>query len=202
MNIFKSTREFVVVDKHQVDERRWKNVKSKDNLHVYTERPRKKIEGMGGLPENYPSENQELNNDAGTSKGLPIMLSVGTFVGEMADLMFGVVNPTLDIMRIKASYVHDLDSASVLCSVVEPSEEEPFRSLVIKWMTIDVPLQSTNLRKITFCAKCMAEAIKWNALEPARDQAAGYEAYKAISTSSQSETPDSSTYDLIWGNLE
>ncbi|OWY96181.1 hypothetical protein PHMEG_00033617 [Phytophthora megakarya] len=80
-------------------------------------------------------------------KELPVMLSVGTFVGEMDDLMFGVVNPTLDVMRIKASYVHDLDSAAVLCPVVEPSEEEPFRSLVVKWMTIDVPLQSTNLVK-------------------------------------------------------
>ncbi|EEY53811.1 uncharacterized protein PITG_07415 [Phytophthora infestans T30-4] len=61
--------------------------------------------------------------------------------------MFGVMSPTLDSMRIKASYVHDFDNAAVLCSVVEPSKEEPFQSLVIKWMSIDPPLQSAKLSK-------------------------------------------------------
>ncbi|KAK1940796.1 hypothetical protein P3T76_007502 [Phytophthora citrophthora] len=141
---FHKYEEFVVVDKRQVDEKQWKPVKSKDNLHVYTERTRKELTRMGIEPEKCLSETQCLTQPA---KDLPVMLSVGTFVGQMDDLMFGVVNPTLDVMRIKASYVHDLDSAAVLCPVVEPSEEEPFRSLVIKWMTIDVPLQSTNLVK-------------------------------------------------------
>eukprot|EP00644_Phytophthora_capsici_P002007 jgi/Phyca11/575513/estExt2_Genewise1.C_PHYCAscaffold_740136 len=141
---FHKYEEFVVIDKRQVDEKRWKPVKSKDNLHVYTERTRKELTRMGLVPENSLSETQRLSEPA---KDLPVMLSVGTFVGQMDDLMFGVVNPTLDVMRIKASYVHDLDSAAVLCPVVEPSEEEPFRSLVIKWMTIDVPLQSTNFVK-------------------------------------------------------
>ncbi|KAF4314700.1 hypothetical protein G195_011626, partial [Phytophthora kernoviae 00238/432] len=120
--------EFAIDDKHKVNEQRWKHVKSKDNLHVYTEQT-------------------QQNSSSSSVENLPVMLSVGTFVGQMDDLMFGVVNPTLDVMRIKASYVHDLDSAAVLCPVVEPTVEEPFRSLVIKWMTIDVPLQSTNLVK-------------------------------------------------------
>ncbi|KAG6952237.1 hypothetical protein JG688_00013360 [Phytophthora aleatoria] len=115
---FQEYEDFVVVTKSQVDENRWKHVKSKDNQHI-----------------------------AAAEKDLPVVLSVGTLVGDVDDVMFGVVNPTLDVMRIKASYVHDLDSAAVLCSVVEPSVEEPFRSLVIKWMTIDLPLQSTSLVK-------------------------------------------------------
>ncbi|EGZ14635.1 hypothetical protein PHYSODRAFT_405166, partial [Phytophthora sojae] len=43
-------------------------------------------------------------------------------------------------------------------------------------------------RKITFCAKCVSTATKCDAQEAARDQATGYEAYKALSTSSQSNT--------------
>ncbi|KAG7395449.1 hypothetical protein PHYBOEH_003740 [Phytophthora boehmeriae] len=128
---FQKYEEFVVANKQQVDEQRWKHVKSKDNFHMYTERIR---------------QNGETGGEA-TAKDLPVMLGAGTFVGQVDDLMFGVVNPTVDIMRIKASYVHDLDSAAVLCPVVEPSEDEPFRSVVIKWMTIDLPLQSTNLVK-------------------------------------------------------
>ncbi|KAE9048753.1 hypothetical protein PR001_g3701 [Phytophthora rubi] len=120
---------FVNVDKHKVDEQHWKLVKSKDNQHVYAER----------------SGKNKASTDGATD--IPVVLSVGTLVGDVDDVMFGVVNPTLDVMRVKASYVHDIDSAAVLCSVVEPSAEEPFRSLIIEWMTIDVPLQSTNLVK-------------------------------------------------------
>ncbi|KAI9982754.1 hypothetical protein PInf_008749 [Phytophthora infestans] len=143
---FKKYEKFVLVDKHQVDERRWGHVKSKDNLHIYTERSQKELARKGLQPENAPSST-ELGDEDTSAKESPVMLSVGTFVGEMDDLMFGVVNPTLDVMRIKASYVHDLDSAAVLCPVVVPTEDGPFRSLVVKWMTIDVPLQSANLVK-------------------------------------------------------
>ncbi|KAL3659817.1 hypothetical protein V7S43_015119 [Phytophthora oleae] len=144
---FRKYEKFAVEDKHQVDERRWEHVKSKDNLHIYTEKSQKELARNGLVPENAPSGTDLLDEDATPEKELPVMLSVGTFVGEMDDLMFGVVNPTLDVMRIKASYVHDLDSAAVLCPVMEPSEDEPFRSLVVKWMTINLPLQSTNLVK-------------------------------------------------------
>ncbi|KAG7387450.1 hypothetical protein PHYPSEUDO_014098 [Phytophthora pseudosyringae] len=144
---FQKYEKFVSVDRRQVDEQRWGHVKSKDNLHIYTERSQKELAHKGLVPENAPSSTDLLDKVGVPEKELPVILSVGTFVGEMDDLMFGVVNPTLDVMRIKASYVHDLDSAAVLCSVVEPSLEEPFRSLVVKWMTIDVPLQSTNLVK-------------------------------------------------------
>ncbi|KAG7387446.1 hypothetical protein PHYPSEUDO_014094 [Phytophthora pseudosyringae] len=135
-----------VEGKRQVDKRRWEHVKSKDNLRVYAERTPKELKRRGIEPENSLSATQRLKADS-TAKDLPVMFSVGTFVGELDDLMYGVLNPTLDDMRIKASYVHDLDSAAVLCSVLGPSKDDPFRSLVIKWMEIDVPLQSTHLVK-------------------------------------------------------
>ncbi|GMF55039.1 unnamed protein product [Phytophthora fragariaefolia] len=131
---FQKYEDFVQVNKHKVDEQRWKLVRSKDSQQVYAERPVK--------------DKSKLSSDeAAAAKNMPVVLSVGTLVGDLDDVMFGVVNPTLDVMRVKASYVHDLDSAAVLCPVVEPSTEEPFRSLIIKWMTIDVPLQSTSLVK-------------------------------------------------------
>jgi len=140
---FQEYEDFVVVDKQTVDDHRWKRVKSKDNQHVYAERPGERNPGMG-MKSWDPADEKDV--PAATTE-LPVVLSVGTLVGELADVMFGVVTPTLDAMRIKASYVHDLDSAAVLCPVVAPREEEPFRSLVIKWMTIDLPLQSTSLVK-------------------------------------------------------
>ncbi|EEY63210.1 uncharacterized protein PITG_15436 [Phytophthora infestans T30-4] len=53
--------------------------------------------------------------------------------------MFGLVNPTLEAMRIKASYLNDFSAAAVLATVVEPTVDEPFLSTVVKWMEIDIP---------------------------------------------------------------
>ncbi|GMF58515.1 unnamed protein product [Phytophthora fragariaefolia] len=141
---FQKYEDFVVVDNRRVDEQRWKHFKTKDNLHVYEDRCRKDDEQ--GMEPWKPDTAQ--GNTAPVIKDLPVMLRVGTVVGHLDDLMLGVVNPTLDVMRVKASYVHDLDAGAILCPIVEPTEEEPFRSLIIKWMTIDVPLQSTSLVKV------------------------------------------------------
>lgn len=141
---FQKYKNFVTIDKRQVDEQSWKHFKSKDSLHVYSDRRRKGDGRKTVVSGNGPSE----NDGGATVKGLPVVLRVGTLVGELDDLMFGVVSPTLDVMRVKASYVHDLDAGSILCPIIEPSEDEPFRSLIIKWMTIDAPLQSTSLIKV------------------------------------------------------
>ncbi|KAG7387461.1 hypothetical protein PHYPSEUDO_014109 [Phytophthora pseudosyringae] len=112
-------------DKHKVDLQHWKLVKSRETARVYMEKP-------------APGSNQE-------SQDLPSLLCVGSTPGQLEDLMFGVVNPTLEVMRIKASYVDDLSGAAVLATVEEPTLNEPFKSLVVKWMELDIPLHSTNL---------------------------------------------------------
>ncbi|KAE8903052.1 hypothetical protein PF005_g12404 [Phytophthora fragariae] len=141
--------EFVLVNRRKVDERRWEYVKSKDKLRVYSERTRKELSRWGMQPETSLSATQRVQAKAVT-KELPVVMSVGSFVGELDDLMFGVVNPTLNDMRIKASYVHNLETAAVVCPVLEPTKDDPFRSLVIKWMTIDVPLPSSLIKSRDF----------------------------------------------------
>ncbi|EGZ14627.1 hypothetical protein PHYSODRAFT_263938 [Phytophthora sojae] len=141
--------EFAQVDRRQVDDRRWELVKAKDKLRVYSERTRKELSRRGMQPETSLSATQRVQAKAVT-KELPVVMSAGSFVGELDDLMFGVVSPTLDDMRVKASYVHDVESAAVVCSVLEPTKDDPFRSLVIKWMTIDVPLPSSLIKSRDF----------------------------------------------------
>eukprot|EP00644_Phytophthora_capsici_P001987 jgi/Phyca11/20855/fgenesh1_pg.PHYCAscaffold_74_\ len=65
--------------------------------------------------------------------------------GSLDDVMLGVVNPTLESMRIKASYVNDLSAAAVLSNVVNPTPTDPFNSVVVKWMELDIPFQATGL---------------------------------------------------------
>ncbi|KAG6947516.1 hypothetical protein JG688_00015506 [Phytophthora aleatoria] len=126
--------EFLNVDKSRVDPNHWKLVKSRDNTKVYQEKTAGTRRNAVPLPQ-----------ASGSSSDLPSMLCVGVTVGDMEDMMFGVVNPTLEIMRIKASYVEDLSGAAVIANVVEPTLENPFNSMVVKWMEMDIPLQSVGL---------------------------------------------------------
>ncbi|KAE8903129.1 hypothetical protein PF005_g20691 [Phytophthora fragariae] len=140
---FQQYEDFVAIDNRQVNKQRWKHLKSKDDLHVYEDRchqetdqdmePWQPVSSQGGA--------------APTKSDMPVLLRVGTVLGRLDDLMFGCVNPTMGTMRIRASYVHDVHTAAVLCPVIEPSKEEPFRSLIVKWLTLDNPFESTNLVK-------------------------------------------------------
>ncbi|KAE8972823.1 hypothetical protein PF005_g20495 [Phytophthora fragariae] len=119
----------------KIDMEQWKVLKTKENSTVYTARHHDVY--RTGSP-SHPHHGHQ------SQPGLPSLLNLGTTVGSLEDMMFGVVNPTLEIMRIKASYVDDLSGAAVLANVEDPSVEDPFRSLVVKWMELDIPLHTTS----------------------------------------------------------
>jgi hypothetical protein len=129
---FVKYKSFVMLNKRKVDKDRWKHVKSRDAIHAYVRRE-------------DPHERQMRL--AGQSVDIPVMLTVGEFAGKMADHMLGVMNPTLNSMRMKASFVHDVSDAAILASPILPSAEKPFTSAVVKWMQLDLPLEATNLIK-------------------------------------------------------
>lgn len=118
---------FVSNENSTVDLTKWKVVKIKDTTTVYCD----KKHGTSDAPTK--------------TSNFPELLMVGTSVGTMEDLVFGVCNPTLEVMRIKASYVDDISGAAVLATIIEPTYDDPFRSLVVKWMELDLPFHSTNL---------------------------------------------------------
>ncbi|KAG7397321.1 hypothetical protein PHYBOEH_000903 [Phytophthora boehmeriae] len=76
---------------------------------------------------------------------MPASLMVGPLPGTLDENMFGLVNPTLESMRIKSSYLKDFSAAAVLATIVEPTEEDPFQGVVIKWMEIDIPMASIGI---------------------------------------------------------
>ncbi|EGZ08383.1 hypothetical protein PHYSODRAFT_254175 [Phytophthora sojae] len=116
----------------KVDPRRWKPLKERKGLRIYSERP-----DSIGL----------ATPDEATGAGLPTILCVGTKEGKLDDLMFGIISEDLETMRLKASYADSFSAAAVLDGVVMPSLEDPFRSLVVKWMELDIPFNSTGLIK-------------------------------------------------------
>lgn len=135
----------------KVDDRRWKVVKAKEALRVYTERSQRDMarrvrKHSSNLSEASRTNTEDEEADYLVSE-LPVMFSAGTLVGELEDVMFGAVNPSLELMRIKSSYVDDVSSAAVLATIVEPTMDDPFCSLVIKWMEMDLPLHKSGFIK-------------------------------------------------------
>ncbi|KAE8992766.1 hypothetical protein PR003_g19406 [Phytophthora rubi] len=122
---------FVATNKRKVDSRRWKQIKERHQLTGYAERPESAY-SAGSEP---------------SGSGLPMILCVGSIEGKLEDHMYGVMSEDLETMRIKASYVDDVSGAAVLDAVVLPTLEDPFQSLLVKWMELDIPFASTSLVK-------------------------------------------------------
>lgn len=123
---------FTTAGKGVVDSNRWKHIKMREKLKVYAERQGSRATASNG----------ELSGS-----GLPMILCVGTTEGALDDMMYGVMSEDLETMRVKASYVDDVSGAAVLDCIVQPTLEDPFQSLMVKWMEIDIPLASINLVK-------------------------------------------------------
>ncbi|KAK1940781.1 hypothetical protein P3T76_007487 [Phytophthora citrophthora] len=123
---------FVNARKRTVDPLRWKQIKAKERLTVFAERPETA----------HSSGATDL-----TGSGLPMILCVGTMEGKLDDVMYGVMSEDLETMRVKASYVEDVSGAAVLDPIVTPTLEDPFQSLIVKWMELDIPFASTSFVK-------------------------------------------------------
>lgn len=119
-DVFVHTNALALEQLSVVDERVWKLVKQREDVRVYAERTRR----------------SSSNKDSGAdTKKLPTMLVLGSVEGSLDDVMYGVVNHSLEAMRIKSSYVGDnVSDAAVLATLVAPSVASPFESLTIKWM--------------------------------------------------------------------
>ncbi|KAI9922945.1 hypothetical protein PsorP6_001191 [Peronosclerospora sorghi] len=104
-----------------VDLTRWRKYQSKGNTVTYIER-----------------KNSTLDCK------FPASLMVGPLQGSLDENMFGLMSPTLESMRIKSSYLNDFHAGAVVATIVQPTVEEPFHSIIVKWMQIDIPGASTG----------------------------------------------------------
>ncbi|ETP30029.1 hypothetical protein F442_20902 [Phytophthora nicotianae P10297] len=120
---------FLFDESSQVDDNRWKFMYQKDDVKSYAERA-----GFSAPEPGMESCTRPRSLSSSISE-LPIVLVTGTIEGNLDDTIYGFMCPTLDMMRIKTSYVQDtMYRACVLATLVEPTTEDPFRSLSIKWV--------------------------------------------------------------------
>ncbi|CAH0478069.1 unnamed protein product [Peronospora belbahrii] len=102
----------VLVTKHgHADSRAWKELRHKDNIRIYKERPRSK---------SMPTT--------------PSLLLLGKMQGSLDDVMYAIMTPTEESLKIKSSCMQDgaIDH-KVLREIVRPSTDNPFRHISINW---------------------------------------------------------------------
>ncbi|EGZ18269.1 hypothetical protein PHYSODRAFT_544179 [Phytophthora sojae] len=114
----------------KVDPKDWKHIKTREDTRVYLERDPPIRTSLSGVVSDHPA-----------------LLMTGITWGTVDDCMFGAYSPTLETMRVKASYVEDMSGGAVLAVLEEPTPEDPFRSMTIKWIELDLPFNSTTLVK-------------------------------------------------------
>ncbi|ETK95627.1 hypothetical protein F442_01485 [Phytophthora nicotianae P10297] len=114
----------------KVDPKEWKLIKTKDDTRVYLEREPPIRTSISGSVSDHPG-----------------LLMTGVTWGTVEDCMYGAYSPTLEAMRLKASYVEDMSGGAVLAVLEEPTPEDPFRSMTIKWVELDLPFNATSLVK-------------------------------------------------------
>ncbi|KAG2529236.1 hypothetical protein JM18_001734 [Phytophthora kernoviae] len=110
--------QFMEIDNGKVDRSQWKCVKRKGDVRVYLERQQKR----------YGSSSPEEDATA----NLESLLCVGSIPGRLDDVMNGIV----------ASYTNGPNCSAVLSTVHEPTEKDPLRSVMVKWMELDTRLMS------------------------------------------------------------
>lgn len=136
--------EFATSAQSRVDDETWKLVKSKENQHLFVERVMREDPVTATRRR---AKSTEFMQPWSTSQHLPVMLMTGTVFGQLEDLMLGVTNPNASVQRVATSYSENLSDASILYPVVEPTPDEPYRSVILKWLEVDMPLSATSVVK-------------------------------------------------------
>ncbi|KAG7381604.1 hypothetical protein PHYPSEUDO_005808 [Phytophthora pseudosyringae] len=115
--------------------KRWKAVKTRDSLTVFKERDPPKT--VTGTSFDTP-EHQRLAEDEWQMPKL--LVGVGSIVGSLDDVMYGVVTPDAASMLLKAAIVRSsLADGAVLAQIDGPTPDEPFRFLGVKWLVKGPP---------------------------------------------------------------
>jgi len=123
-------------DNGVMDPKRWKMLKRAENLGVYQDRQLA----------------DKRNRDPSLSRNAAQLVWFGTIESDLDDIMYGVVNQTAEMAKIKSTYVMDyVADFSLLASVVQATPEQPFEGLQVKWAAnCGTPLVSRVIRPRDF----------------------------------------------------
>jgi hypothetical protein len=112
--------QFLGQEKGHIDPATWEKLREHEQTRIYYNlRP-------GGGTDNH---------------NMHLFLMVGTVVGTLYDAVYGAMSSTTDAMRIKSAYKEDsVIDMCVLDSIVQPTPDAPFESMVVRWSLNAVPI--------------------------------------------------------------
>ncbi|KAG2786072.1 hypothetical protein Pcac1_g4118 [Phytophthora cactorum] len=118
----------------EVDPRTWRLVKFRDQMRMYAER-------------RYQRRNSSPQCNLADSVELQTMLCVGSTPGTLEEVMSGITVPEFNPDQTKSSPTNDINGATTLTKVQEPTLKNPFNSLKVKWVELDVRRRSMGFIK-------------------------------------------------------
>ncbi|KAG7396650.1 hypothetical protein PHYBOEH_001934 [Phytophthora boehmeriae] len=81
------------------------------------------------------AKTRSVSSAIADSEELPMLFGVGSVIGSLDDVMYGIAAPDCASMALKNAYSHeDVLDGDVLCGIEGPSQRSPFRFLGIKWL--------------------------------------------------------------------
>ncbi|EEY63044.1 uncharacterized protein PITG_14680 [Phytophthora infestans T30-4] len=115
-----SYRSLQVSPDGHADARQWKELRRKDDIRVYKERSTAYASSGSTLP------------------CLPSLLLLGTVVGKLEDVLFVAAAATEEQMKLTSRCLQDgVVDSKVLQSIVQPTDDHPFRHVGVKWRLHD-----------------------------------------------------------------
>ncbi|RLN98849.1 hypothetical protein BBJ28_00015083 [Nothophytophthora sp. Chile5] len=152
--------DFLYQQNRTLDTRRWKLVRSKDNVQVYRQRSGSNDAGMtttasaaslaasqgpvSGPPTSLTSSPGPLEDDTlfigpgsslSVASKIPVLVSTGTVQGTLDDVMYGVFTNDTASLRRRAIYGKDrVDDVAMLGALETPTHAAPFDFLGVAWM--------------------------------------------------------------------
>ncbi|TDH67851.1 hypothetical protein CCR75_009520 [Bremia lactucae] len=133
----------------RMSRRRWKPVKTRDNLTVYKERypasssqePVNHLVGLTSKASRVSMADRVSIAFRGNEWTEPkLLVTAGWIEGKLDDVMYGVSSPDAQSMLLKATVVKNtLINGGVLACIDAPCDADPFRFLGIKWFVKGPP---------------------------------------------------------------
>ncbi|TMW61390.1 hypothetical protein Poli38472_012581 [Pythium oligandrum] len=139
----------------------WKEVKARDDFRVYKERKpnsaigRPKSNGGSVSMSRSASTNSSgsnsiwsigsSDNDVGIVASvkdpqLPMIVADGYIEGVVDDVLFGALAGDEISWRMRSTYMKDrFADAKILATIVEPTQEDPYRYMGVKWFSREYP---------------------------------------------------------------
>ncbi|GAB9476570.1 hypothetical protein Gpo141_00013633, partial [Globisporangium polare] len=98
--------EHLTVHNGVVDKTRWKKIKQREDVRVYREHKSSIDEATAANSSSSASTlSEETTSESGEFKTLAPMLTFGSIQGNLDDIMYGALNPSVKDMQLKSAYV-------------------------------------------------------------------------------------------------